>query len=165
MIGICGASGYIGQELCRLLSEKKKRYMGTYCKNYKEGLLPFDMRSDSFDIFNGCNFVVILSAYCKIRWVDDNRVDAYELNVFRTKALLDHLNEKGIPALFVSSDAAERKNTVYGKYKRYVERHIRDNWLKATYIRPGKVDDDNISAVCGEIYAHIKPGRRQKIKT
>lgn len=164
MIGICGASGYIGWELYNYLKGKGLRVKGTYHNNKKEGLLPFDLRRDPLKFFNGCKFVVILSAYAKIRFCDDNRVEAYNLNVFRTKALLDHLNEQGIPALFVSSDAAERRDTIYGKYKRQVEKHITDNWLKAEYIRPGKIDDENIIQLCEEIYGYIKPRSRKKVK-
>lgn len=162
MIGICGASGYIGQALCKFLKDKRLKVLGTYCRNHRDGLFRFDLTKDKLSIFDSCDFVVILSAYCKIRFCDENRVDAYELNVWKTKELLQYLSDKGIPALFVSSDAAETMDTVYGQYKRLVEKFIQKNWINATWIRPGKVTESNIEALCKEIYAHIKPGRRQK---
>ena len=165
-IGICGASGYIGHALYRYLKNKKLKVMGTYCNTLKKELIKFDLREDSFEVFDKCDFVVILSAYAKIKFCEDNKIEAYWLNVYRTKQLLEYLDEKKIPALFISSDAAITKDTTYGIYKRRVERFISDNFLLAGYIRPGKITDDNIQDLCKEIHDKIKHlGRQENMKT
>jgi dTDP-4-dehydrorhamnose reductase len=163
MIGICGASGYIGGALYKYLRKKKLSVMGTYFNRPAGDLKKFDLREDSFEIFDECDFVVILSAYVKIRWCEANQIEAYWLNVYRTKELLSYLHAKGIPALFISSDAAHTYDTVYGKYKRYVEKHISCGKLNASFIRPGKINECNMDALCKEIYENIKLGMRQKV--
>ena len=156
MIGICGASGFIGWELYNFIAEKEEEVLGTYCHNYKDGLQKFDLRNDYLNMFDSCDYVVILSAHAKIQFCEQNRIEAFYLNVLKTKHLLDHLNKKGIPALFVSSDAAEKmRDTTYGKYKRMIEKYIKDNKLNADYIRPGKINEDNIKELCEQIWARI----------
>ncbi|GAG10405.1 unnamed protein product [marine sediment metagenome] len=151
MIGICGASGFIGQEIFRQLMNKGETVLGTYCNNRKIGLVRFDLRRHSFKIFDDCSYVVVASAYAKIKFCQENNLEAFFLNVYRTKLLLDYLNEKGIPTLFISSDAAVKvdlMDTNYGKYKRMIEKHIKKKKLKSDFIRPGKIDKDNIKDLC-----------------
>ena len=128
MIGICGASGLIGSALHRILCEKGYSVLGTYCHNYQPGLFKFDLRTDDPDLFKDCELVVITSAYKKIKFCEENILEAFWLNVFNTLRLIEYLTEKGIPALFISSDAAikpELMETTYGKYKRIVEKYIK----------------------------------------
>lgn len=164
MIAICGASGYIGRHLLSYLRKRRVGVLGTYnSSRMMEGnTIRFDMRTDSHELFRDMDFVVIAAAYVKIKWCEENKIEAYWLNVYHTKRLLDSLDNWGIPALFISSDAAGRGDTTYGKYKRQVEKYIDQNDLNAKYIRPGKINDDNIEDLCREIYAHIKSGCRQK---
>lgn len=165
MIGICGASGYIGRSLFERLKLKGERVLGTYCHNEVEDMFRFDLRRGSLKFFDGCSFVVILSAYAKIQYCEQNKIEAFWLNVYRTRQLLDRLRKRGIPALFMSSDAATRYDTVYGQYKRQVEKYIDRNNLPAMYLRPGKINEGNITLLCEVIYAHIKSWRGQEVKS
>lgn len=158
MIGICGASGFIGSHLERYLLIKGEKVLGTYCNNFKPGMVKFDLRKDDLGIFDECRFVVILSAYAKIKYCEDNCAEAFWLNVYKTCELLNHLNNKGIPALFISSDAAVKEDlmdTNYGKYKRMVEKFIKKKKLKASYIRPGKIKPENIDDLCQKICEQV----------
>ena len=165
MIGICGASGFIGEVLHKQCLNRGAGVLGTYCSRFKPGLYKFDMRSDDFDIFDECKFVVILSAYVKIKFCQENEQEAFLLNVDKTRKLLNHLNKKEIPALFVSSNAAvkaELMETNYGKYKRIVERHIKDKNLKCDFIRPGKIDKENVEELCQKICERIWASKGRK---
>ena len=166
MIGICGASGYIGRALFKYLDKKGEKVMGSWCNNkcFEDGYFHFDLRENSPKIWKSFDYVVILSAYAKIQFCEDEKLESYWLNVHRTIELLNYLDDQGIPALFVSSDAAERLDTTYGRYKRMAEKHIDKYQLNAKYIRPGKINKGNIKDLCKEIYDHIKSGRRQKVK-
>jgi len=161
MIGICGASGLIGWEVYKQLVDKGESVLGTFCNNPKPGLIRFDLRKDKFGFFNKCEYVIITSAYKKIKWCQDNPGPAFWMNVYKTCELLFHLNDRGIPALFISSDAAVRKDlmdTNYGKYKRMVEKYIRKKKLKSDFIRPGKIDEKNVrelaQKICEQVWAY-----------
>ena len=157
MISLVGASGYIGWELHKLLKANGEKVMGTYYQHKKPGLVRFDLETDNFSIFDKCGFVVILSAYTKIKFCEDKFADAFMLNVYHTMRLIDYLAEKDIPCLFMSSDAAEKNDTKYGKYKLLVELYIK-KFPRVRYLRPGKVNDSNIKDLCIDIYEHIKRG-------
>ena len=145
-IGICGASGYLGWKLFNYFTVDK---MGTYCNNYKPGLVKFDLRTDDFSIFDKCSFVVILSAYAKIQFCEDNRQEAYDLNVRHTERLLEYLHSKGIRSLFISSDASIRPNTFYGLCKREVDYYIKQRKLNSQSLVPvGKFDKDKLEEFC-----------------
>jgi len=165
MIGICGASGYIGSRLFQYLHDQGEKVMGTYCNCTKKGLARYDLRTDRLSFFDDCSYVVVCAAYVKIRFCEINKMEAYWLNVYRTRELLEHLSNKGISALFISSDAAARHDTTYGKYKKLVEKYIRQDNLKVQVIRPGKINEDNIDNLCEGIYAYIKLRRRKKTST
>lgn len=154
MIGICGASGMIGNALYEYLIEKKRTVLGTYCHNPKQGMVRFDLRWDDFEIFEKCSFVIVASAYSKIKFCEENKMEAFLLNVFQTCKFLSYLNDKGIPALFISSDASVKKDlnkTMYGKYKKMVERYINKKGLKCIYIRPSKITGKNVKELCEQI--------------
>lgn len=158
MIGICGASGFIGHALFEHLIYKGKTVLGTYCHNSKPGMVRFDIRKSGFDIFDKCEIVVVLSAYAKIKFCEENKVEAFFVNVFQTCKLLSYLNDKGIPALFISSDASVRADlmdTTYGKYKKIVEKYIKKKGLKCEYIRPGKITKDNVKELCDIVCEQI----------
>ena len=165
MIGICGASGFIGLSLYNKLVSKGETVLGTFCNNFKPGMVRFDLRKDNMNIFDQCEYVIILSAYCKIKYCQDNPAEAFWLNVYKTSELLFYLNEKGIPALFVSSDAAVKeglRDMTYGKYKKLVEKYIKKKKLKADFIRPGKIDKKNIQDLCEKICEQVWAYRGRK---
>jgi dTDP-4-dehydrorhamnose reductase len=161
MVGICGASGYIGYNLYCYLTMLGEEVLGTYCKNEKPGLVKFDLMKDEFSIFANCEYVVIASAYAKIKFCEENPTESFKLNYEATTNLLLYLENRKIDTLFISSDAVEKfPNTKYGRYKALVEDFIKINWLHTRYIRPGKITYDNINRLCEEIYADIKFRRR-----
>ena len=165
-IGLCGASGRIGYPLFKYLRSRGHKVLGTYNKNTRDGLVRYDLREDPLDFFDECDYVILAAAYCNTPFCEDNKIEAYFLNVYRTNELLIHLSDKKIPTLFISSVAAvENLNTVYGRYKRQVERYIMREGLDVQYIRPGKTNQDNVQQLCEEIYAEIKSGLRKKAKT
>lgn len=167
-IGLCGASGRIGWPLYKFLEGKRQKVLGTYCVNSRKNdigneLVRYDLRKDSISFFDGCDCVILAAAYCNTPFCENNKIEAYLLNVFRTKELLIHLSEKDIPTLFISSVAAtENLDTVYGRHKLQVERYIKSEGLKIQYIRPGKTGKDNVEQLCEEIYGIITQFRRRK---
>ena len=162
-IGIVGASGYIGYDLYRYIKKRGDKVLGTYCNNVTENLVRFNLREDDLSIFDDCSYVVVASGYSQ-EFCELNKIEAYWLNVYRTKALLAHLDKKGIPALFISSEKAVNPKTVYGQYKRKVEMFIDKKGLNANYIRPEKVEECNIKYLCEEVYDAIELGLRKKAK-
>lgn len=167
MIGICGASGLIGSVLQKEIIKKGETVLGTYCHHPKPGLVRFDLRNDDITLFDGCDFVFVLSNYKKIAYCEENKIEAFWLNVYCTVRLLNHLNKKGIPALFVSSDAAikpELMETTYGKYKRLVERYIKEKNLKnCDFIQPGRINDENVEELARQMCekAWARKGRKE----
>lgn len=163
-IGLCGASGRIGWPLFKYLRSKGNKVLGTYHRNERTGLRRYDLRKDPVTFFDKCDYVILAAAYCNTPFCENNRIEAYFLNVWRTNQLLQHLSDKGIPTLFISSVAAiENRDTVYGKYKRLVEKYIMREGLNVQYIRPGKTGKDNVGQLCKEIYAHAQSGMRKKV--
>jgi len=165
MIGLCGASGRIGYPLFEYLKSKGNKVLGTYHHHKITGLVRYDLRKDSISFFDKCEYVILAAAYCNTPFCENNRVEAYWLNVWRTKELLQHLSDKKIPTLFISSIAAKvNLADTYGKYKRLVERYIVQEGLAVEYIRPGKTGKDNVGQLCEEIYEGIKLRLRKKDK-
>ena len=169
IIGLCGASGRIGYPLFKYLQAKKHKVLGTYCNGSRNNpthqLVRYDLREDPIDFFDKCDCVILAAAYCNTPFCENNKLEAYWLNVYRTKELLQHLSDIGMPTLFVSSVAAvENLDTVYGQYKRIVERYIKSAGLKVEYIRPGKTGPENVGELCEKIYKIIKPWSREKAK-
>jgi len=167
-IGLCGASGRIGWPLFKFLKAKGHEVLGTYHQNSRNNvighnLVKYDLKVDPLTLFDNCDYVILAAAYCNTPFCENNKIEAYWLNVWRTKQLLHHLSDKGIPTLFVSSVAAvENLDTVYGQYKRQVEKYIMKEMLDVQYIRPGKTGPDNVEQLCKEIYAYLESGLRQK---
>jgi len=169
-IGLCGASGRIGWPLYNFLKAKRHKVLGTYCYNSRSNaignsLVKYDLREDTLDFFDKCDYVILASAYCNTPFCEQNKIEAYWLNVYRTEELLTHLSEKGIPTLFISSIAAKvNLDTTYGKYKRQVEKYMEENLVGVGYIRPGKTNQDNVQQLCEEIHVILKSGLRKKAK-
>jgi len=156
LIGICGASGYIGWALYQFLRFKNELVLGTYYNHWQVGLVKFDLTRDDPAIFDKCGFVVITSAYAKIDFCEANPFEAHALNVWHTKRLLEYLDAKGIKSLFLSSDMATNKEKNYGKYKAQVEQFITKNLKHSSFIRPSKINDENMGELCQEIYQKIQ---------
>lgn len=154
----------------KFLKAKGHKVLGTYLTNSRNNVLrgqlvKYDLREDPIEFFDKCDYVILAAAYCNTPFCEENRIESYFLNVYKTKELLTHLSYKGIPTLFISSVAAvENLDTTYGKYKRLVERYIMREGLAVQYIRPGKTGKDNVGELCKEIYAYIESGRGQKAK-
>ena len=161
MIGLCGASGRIGKPLYWYLKDQGEDVLGTYCNNRGMSLVKYDLRHDSLDFFDECDYVIVAAAYCNTPFCENNKMESFLLNVWRTSKLLSHLSMKQIPTLFISSVAAkENLDTVYGKHKLQIEKYIKDNYLDIDYIRPGKTGKHNVQKLCKEIYEYIESGRR-----
>lgn len=156
IIGICGASGYIGWGLFNFLLNRGEQVMGTYFKHPKLGLAKFNMLKNSFSIFKRCDYVVVASAYAKIQFCEENPTRTYKLNVQATEGLLQYLDNRHIKTLFISSDMALDHSKLYGCYKAEVERFIQTNLNYCCFIRPGKINNNNMGELCKEIYRKIQ---------
>jgi dTDP-4-dehydrorhamnose reductase len=144
MIGLVGASGFLGWSLYNYLQPE---VLGTYYNNPKPGLVKFDITKDYYSIFDKCSFVVIASAY-KVKFCEENPQEAYDLNVYHTKRLLDYLHRNGIPSLFISSFSIIRPNTFYGICKIEVENYIKQEKLNSQYLRLDKITEENMEEWC-----------------
>jgi dTDP-4-dehydrorhamnose reductase len=103
-IGIVGASGLIGYSLFTYCQSRSEKVIGTYAGHKKEGLNHFDLRADSFDLFDSCDCVVIAAALTNIDECGQNKALCRLMNVDRTTELISYLSKKKIRPIFLSSD-------------------------------------------------------------
>jgi hypothetical protein len=157
VIGICGASGLIGWDLYNLL-KSMGGVIGTYCQHPKDGLIKFDILTDSFDIFNSCKCVVIsficggLGGVFKLENPDE---ELCRLSYQKTKSLLEYLDKKNINTIFISSNGIETTNNFYTKYKLDIENFIINKLKHSQFIRPDRIDINNVRKLNEEIYQMI----------
>ena len=88
MILICGASGLVGKEMCKLLDDKNIDYIGTYNRNKIEGKNMFQIDFTNYKILEGfllqhnissCIFCIVerLTDVCENNWneIKESNVD------------------------------------------------------------------------------------------
>jgi dTDP-4-dehydrorhamnose reductase len=104
---IIGASGLIGNHFFSLAQEEGKDVIGTYSTQPKEGLLHFDMRTESlisvFPDLGKDDVLYLLSAYSNPTWIYQNQVISRELNLIATKRVIDDTLDAGARLIFMSS--------------------------------------------------------------
>jgi dTDP-4-dehydrorhamnose reductase len=109
MIVIIGASGLIGAQLFEDAAAAGESVIGTYAAHPKDGLVPFDARTDSLHKIapelGPDDTVVLLSAYIDQNWIAENRDEAYALNVTAGKRLAGETFARGAKLVFLSTEA------------------------------------------------------------
>ena len=151
MIGIIGASGLIGHNLFKYLKKEKIDVLGTYCTKAKPDLVKFDMTSDSYDFLLKCKKVIICSAISNLDECYLKKDESYNLNVVKTKELIDYLVKKNIMPIFASTDKVfygDKGNntedvipnpvTVYGQQKVEIEQFIQERTKNYLILRMSK---------------------------
>ncbi|MBU1152829.1 sugar nucleotide-binding protein [bacterium] len=155
MIIIFGASGFIGSHLFSYYQNKGIPVIGTYSKNPKRGLVPYDLADTQSNasrfINNDCRFAIIAAGigsidYHKIHFEECPRIN------YGTKRLIDILYTRRIIPVFLSTDYVfegingnykeddpAHPTTQYGKNKLEIENYIKEKGKDYIIIRPGKV--------------------------
>lgn len=137
MIGIYGASGFIGRHLLRHFRQSKQDVMGTYFKRRQPELLAFDVMKDSPSIFDECDVVIVAGAISAMDACSDKPDYTYRVNVEAVARLSRYLADKKIKVVYLSSnqvfdgnrgnyseDDEPEPHTEYGKQKYQVEQAI-----------------------------------------
>ena len=103
---ILGASGLIGGSVFEILKKDGRHVIGTYSKNKEPELIFFDFVNPDFDVLKSLephDNVFIMTAYSNPNWISENKTKAEDLNVRRTKAVIDFLSAKMPRLIFMSS--------------------------------------------------------------
>ena len=148
---IIGASGIIGYRLFETIKKKKIEVIGTYSKNKKSGLIKFDILKDKIKekirITKDDN-VIILTAISNPTWVYKNPKISKDINVIRTKKIIDDLQSAECKIFFMSSievfdgkkgnydeKSKPRPLNLYGKQKLLIEKYLQKKIKKYCIIR------------------------------
>ena len=106
---IIGASGLIGHNLYAAASNAGQEVIGTYNNAGKEGLIHYDMQSESLRSIvtdlRPADVIYLLAAYTNPSWIYENQAVSSELNVVATKRVIDEVGEAGARLVFMSSVA------------------------------------------------------------
>lgn len=176
---VIGASGFIGNYIYNYSEEIGNKCVGTYSSRYKEGLIKYDILTDSIldnipyayikESDNSC--AVICSSMPKIDACHKEKKLSYGINVKGTIKLLEELNSKGIKPVFLSTDCVfdgekgyydEHDDTSpvndYGRQKVEVEEYILSRIPNGLIIRLSKIvgDDPRESHMFSEWHAIIQ---------
>jgi dTDP-4-dehydrorhamnose reductase len=177
MIGIVGASGLIGYNFHKTLKSRGEDVIGTYFSAEKKELIRFDLKRDSFSLFDKCKQVVITSAITNVDECFLNKDEAYELNVERTIEFIKYLSDTKIKPIFLSSDQVfdgekgnyteeDRPNPInhYGNFKLQVEEFMKNNLEDYLILRLSKTYSKNLKehGMFAEIFSRLK--RDEKVK-
>jgi len=153
-IVIIGASGLIGRNLYAAARSSGRKVVGTCHIRKNKELVSYDMRSQSLrsvlpDI-NSSDVVCLLSAYSNPSWIYNNQDEAFQLNLFATKRLINEVFEVGARLIFMSSvevfDGKEgnynEKSSpgpinLYGKMKFEIENYLLEKGGKSCIVRTG----------------------------
>jgi dTDP-4-dehydrorhamnose reductase len=171
-VAVIGASGLIGSNLLARLTRHGIDATGTYFSTPREGLTRFDLARDRFQLFDNCSHVVISGAVTGIEQCFRKRELAHHINVTRTRELIDYLGDKGIRAIFLSSDQVfdgsrggyletDAKNPLncYGLFKAVIEDHLASD-SRHLVLRLGKTYSSSLAerSLFSEIYQRLKRG-------
>jgi dTDP-4-dehydrorhamnose reductase len=154
MITIFGASGFIGSHLFAFYQSRNVDIVGTYFKNRKTGLVPYDInkQGDIVDVIGkNCKFAVITVNTGTIDYHKTHLQQCLKLN-HAIKKLIEVLYENKTTPVFLSTDYVfegltgsykeddfPNPTTQYGKDKLEIENQIRRTGENYIIIRLGKV--------------------------
>lgn len=146
---VIGASGFVGRHLWAAYRARYPDCVGTTFSSAKPELAQFDIRSPDFAALRlaetGHEAVLIASAKPNIAYCEQNKSEAYAVNVRGTLELVRQIGRTGMQVIFLSSDYVfdgkggpydddhpTAPTTEYGRQKAEVERRIpelTDNFL------------------------------------
>jgi len=151
---ILGASGLVGNCLFKQLKKNGKKVIGTYNKNEKPGLVPFDLTRPSLKniLDKNAKYCIICSAITKLDECKKNSEYSNAVNIYGVKSLLMELSNQGVFPIFLSSGAVfdgidgdykeedeRRPISFYGSQKKEVEDFIFSKIEDYLIVRPGKI--------------------------
>lgn len=152
MIGIYGASGFIGKHLMREFQQQGMAVMGTCNTHHMDGLVSFDILKDDFAVFNACQVVIIAGAYTDMGLCARNKDLSEAINVKGTGRLIQYLHARNIKPVFLSSNQVfsgdkgqyvendiPDPRTTYGKQKLAIENLIQELGADYLILRLSKV--------------------------
>ncbi len=173
MIGIYGASGFIGQHLYNHL-QTHDNVIGTYYSHKQSDLMAFNITKDNPAIFNECKIVIVAGAITDMAVCADNPKYSYAVNVVGVEKLVRYLLKNNIRVIFLSSnqvfngekgdyseiDTPDPK-TIYGKQKHQIEKLLQDLGGDYLILRLSKIysTDENVNT----LYSHIAHQLRSNI--
>lgn len=152
---IIGASGYIGKNIYNSFS-KNEKVIGTYHKNWKEGLIYFNLENpnlENLDIdLKSVSYALICSSITKPDDCKKNEDNSYKVNVEGTTKLIQQLFQKRIVPVFFSSEYVfdgkkgnytesdkTAPNTIYGIQKKEIENLLLQTKKESLILRLSKV--------------------------
>ena len=117
---IIGASGVIGGALYQVARSIRMEVIGTALMHMRYGFVPYDMRTvsirDAIPDLNKNDVVVLLAGYISPAWIYLNQAEAWMLNLYASKRLVDDAECAGARIVFLSTD-----QVFDGKYGDYEE--------------------------------------------
>lgn len=163
---IIGASGFIGNHFYNFLKKRKIKTIGTFNKNYINGLIHFDMTKHLLDNkINNLNaqsdIVFIFSAYAQPAWISKNKGKTEKINIKYTKKLIDRIHNRVKKIIFISSvevfDGKKKKFNeknkpnplnFYGKTKYKIEQYLKKKIKNYQIIRTSWNSDIRLGSRC-----------------
>ncbi len=151
---IIGASGLIGSNLYAAATAAGQEVIGTYHTVRKDGLVHYDMRSESLraivpDLAPG-DVVYLLAAYANPSWIYENQAPSRHLNLLATKRVIDEVFEAGARLVFMSSvevfdgkhgnyseESVPRPLNLYGWMKFEIEQYLAKGESQSCIVRSG----------------------------
>ncbi len=155
---IIGASGKIGKFF---LKSKRKNFYFTYFKRKIKKGIKFNLLKDDIEpIISKYKIkkIVLLSAITEPDYCEKNKVYSNNLNIIKTKEIIDKIIEKNIYLIFISSEFVFSGNkgnytekdlpnpiNLYGKQKLLIEKYLLSNYKNFAILRIAKTYSDDIS--------------------
>lgn len=119
---ILGSTGYIGSYLYKRLKSDGYNVIGTSRRAVDNELIYYDIQSSDIDSLlkkadtNENKVAIVCIAKSNINLCHENYEDAYDINVVKTKKLMNKLSDNGFHIIYFSSD-----NVFDGECGNYVE--------------------------------------------
>lgn len=155
---ILGSTGYIGSYLYKRLKNDGYNVVGTSRRAVDDELIHYDIQSSSIERLlekadnKESKVAIICIAESNINRCYENYEEAYDVNVVKTKKLMNQLSENGFHVIYFSSDNVfdgksgdytENSQThpinKYGRMKVEMEQYIMKNMPKSCIFRIPKV--------------------------
>lgn len=148
---LIGASGAIGYSLFKFFRKNKINVTGTYFKNYKKGLVNFNLNKHSiFERFKNIkpdDIFILLAAKTDNKWILRNNELANKINVEKTIKLINDIKKTNSRIIYFSSaevfdglkgfyKESEVGNPVsrYGKTKNKIEKFLKNGTYSKYFI-------------------------------
>lgn len=172
-IAIVGASGLIGQALCRRL-KNGYRILGTYHDRPRHGLVPLDICRREFSILDDFDWVIVAAGISNIDRCKLERHRAYQVNVEAVVTLAEYLADRKIRIVYLSSDQVfdgikgnyredDPVNPIneYGRMKWQVEQYCRQIQPNCLILRLSKTYSGDLKegGILAEVIDALRKGK------